>query len=186
MINPFENCSTTWVETGAGTERSESLKILEAERRQAGGRPPMLSTLATDKNPENLRRAEEGNYPASSLRELPRAVAAACFESRKGGRRFTVLPHLTGNIEWRRHDLLQPPPGGMFSAIFPRNSLLTYYREEIRKAALGPILERLKPGGILVVGSQERLPEGFDFMMQDPRCPHIYRRKQPVADPLSC
>jgi chemotaxis methyl-accepting protein methylase len=40
-----------------------------------------------------------------------------------------------------------------------RNNLLTYYRDEIVKAALPPIVGSLVPGGYLVIGRKEQLPD---------------------------
>jgi chemotaxis protein methyltransferase CheR len=163
-----------WSAGCAGGEEVYSLKILEAEQRQAGSGARVLSILATDKNPENIRRAKQGAYPPSSLKELPPATVSTFFDSTKGGRRFVVLPFLTENIGWRCHDLLGTLPQREFDALFLRNSLLTYYGEQTRKKVLADLLERLAVGGFLVVGSHERLPDGFGFMVRDRGHPSIW------------
>jgi hypothetical protein len=42
-----------------------------------------------------------------------------------------------------------------------RNNLLTYYRDEIVKAALSVIADCLVPGGYLVIGRKEKLPDSL-------------------------
>ena len=42
-----------------------------------------------------------------------------------------------------------------------RNNLLTYYRDEIVKAALPAIADCLVPGGYLVIGRKEHLPDSL-------------------------
>jgi len=163
-----------WCAGCAGGEEVYSIKILEAQSRPAAGDGAALSILATDINPENLKRARAGAYPTSSLKELPDLLVDTCFYSQRGGRRFVVRPFLTAGIEWRRHDLRTPPPQRDFDAVFLRNSLLTYYEEETQKRSLSGILARLLPGGFLVVGSHERLPDGFGFMCRDPAHPLIW------------
>ena len=165
-----------WSAGCSGGEEAYSLKILEAEARSNGLDPRPLSILATDKNPENLKRAKAGSYPASSLKEVPNDIMIACFEPKKGGRRFSVLPFLREGIEWRLHDLLDEPPADAFDAVFLRNNLLTYYRKETQEEKLPRILKTLDANGFLVVGSHERLPQGFEHMVRDRQSPHIYIR----------
>jgi chemotaxis methyl-accepting protein methylase len=165
-----------WSAGCSGGEEVYSLKLLEAKARSAGIDTPALSILATDKNPENLERAQKGSYPASSLKEVPKDLVAAGFSSKKGGRRFSVLSFLKEGIQWQVHDLVEDPPAGVFDAVFIRNNLLTYYREKTRRETLEGILARVAEDGFLVVGSHERLPEGFEFMARDPGSPHIYIR----------
>jgi chemotaxis protein methyltransferase CheR len=40
-----------------------------------------------------------------------------------------------------------------------RNLAFTYFQEPLQRAVLAGIIERIRPGGFLVTGKQERLPE---------------------------
>jgi chemotaxis protein methyltransferase CheR len=144
---------------------------------------PELELWATDINPALLAEAQSGVYPASSLREVAEPWRAACFE-RLGESSFAVVATLKTGIRWRVHDLLsENPPGSDFQVIFLRNSLLTYYNETLQKAALERIAQSLAPGGVLVVGSHEKLPyESLGLRLyRHQRC--IFQKVQ-VAEPF--
>ncbi len=120
---------------------------------------PPLELWATDVNPDYLDRAIEGIYPAGALARVPEEARARFFQ-RVGEASFRVVDRLREGIRWRIHDLTaDAPPARDFHVIFLRNNLLTYYREEIVEAAMPAIVESLVPGGALVIGRKERLPD---------------------------
>ena len=51
-------------------------------------------------------------------------------------------------------------PEGPFDLILCRNLVFTYFDEAAQRDALRRLLERLCPGGALVIGSHETLPHG--------------------------
>jgi chemotaxis protein methyltransferase CheR len=118
-----------------------------------------LEFWATDVNPAYLERAIEGIYPAGALARLSEKMKDRFF--RPAGRAsFRVADELRQGIRWRVHDLTSDaPPARDFHIVFLRNNLLTYYRDEIVGAALPPIVDSLVPGGYLVIGRKERLPD---------------------------
>lgn len=120
-----------------------------------------LELWATDVNPDYLERAIEGIYPAGALSRIP-AEARARFFQPVGKASFRVVDRLREDIRWRIHDLTaDAPPVRDFQVIFLRNNLLTYYRDEIVKAALPAIADCLVPGGYLVIGRKEQQPESL-------------------------
>ncbi|HOD35005.1 MAG TPA: CheR family methyltransferase [Syntrophales bacterium] len=136
-----------------------SLKILWDRFSRAGTGVPGLALWATDSNPACLAGAMEGLYPRSVLREMPEALRMEYFRDAGDGRHVRVVDRLKEGILWRRHDFTrEPPPHGVFQIIFLRNSLLTYYRMDVREAVLPLILEALTTGGVLVIGKGEKLP----------------------------
>jgi chemotaxis methyl-accepting protein methylase len=136
-----------------------SFRILWALLGEKTGAVPSLDIWATDVNPDYLARAIEGIYPAGALARVP-AEARARFFRPAGRASFRVADELREGIRWQVHDLaVDAPPERGFQILFLRNNLLTYYRDEIVKAALPAIADCLVPGGYLVIGLKEQLPD---------------------------
>jgi chemotaxis methyl-accepting protein methylase len=119
----------------------------------------------------------EGIYPVGALAQVP-AEARARFFMPAGRASFCVADELRKSIRWQVHDLtIDAPPARDFYLVFLRNNLLTYYRDEIVRIALPAIVDSLMPGGILVIGQKERLPDfrkGFD---PHPAVSCLYRKQ---------
>jgi len=62
-------------------------------------------------------------------------------------------------VEFVEQDVRQAAPAGPFGLILCRNVAFTYFDEARQRNALRTILERLAPGGALVVGRGETLPD---------------------------
>jgi chemotaxis methyl-accepting protein methylase len=136
-----------------------SFAILWAMLAETVAAIPHLDLWATDVNPDYLERAKEGIFPAGSLPRVP-AEARARFFRPAGRANFRVIEELREGIRWKVHDLTTDvPPARDFHIVFLRNNLLTYYRKEIVEAALPAIMDSLAPGGILVIGRKEHLPD---------------------------
>ena len=71
-----------------------------------------------------------------------------------------------------------PPPARDFHIVFLRNNLLTYYRDEIVKAALPAIVDSLVPGGILVIGRKEHLPDSLKGFHPHAAVSCLYRKQE--------
>ena len=133
-------------------QEAYSFRILWALLAEKTGAVPSLEIWATDVNPDYLARAIEGIYPARALARVP-AEARARFFRPAGKASFRVADELREGIRWKLHDLTaDATPERDFHIIFLRNNLLTYYRDEIVKAALPAIVNSLVPGGYLVIG----------------------------------
>ena len=119
---------------------------------------PDLEVLATDINPVYLKRASIGIYPPSSLKEVTQEIYSNYFEQKGNQKLFEVKSSLKKGIRWENHHLLSDPPDLDFDIIFLRNNILTYYADSLKKKAFRNVMGRLKPRGVLVLGSHERLP----------------------------
>ena len=138
---------------------------------------PALEIWATDVNPDYLERAIEGIYPAGTLARVP-AEARARFFQPAGRASLRVADELRESIRWQVHDLtIDAPPARDFHIIFLRNNLLTYYRDEIVKAALRPIVDSLIPGGYLVIGRNEKLPDFLEGFRPHRSVSCLYRKQ---------
>jgi chemotaxis methyl-accepting protein methylase len=143
-------------------QEAYSFAILWALLAEKTSAMPPLDLRATDVNPAYLERAIEGIYPAGSLARVP-AEARARFFRPAGRESFRVADELREGIRWQVHDLTADvPPAQNFHIVFLRNNLLTYYRDEIVDATLPAVVDSLVPGGVLVIGRKEKLPDSLE------------------------
>jgi chemotaxis protein methyltransferase CheR len=158
-----------WSAGCASGEEAYSFQILYDQMKRTLSDVPRCEILATDMNPEYLKRAKTACYAASSLKEIGEEIRGLYFEKNSFGGGFTLKPRYKEHICWKQHHLLDRPPGGKYELIFLRNNLLTYYEITYQKRALENIVPRLSEGGFLIIGSHEKLPEGrFDLCPFDP------------------
>jgi chemotaxis protein methyltransferase CheR len=138
-----------------------------------GPRYPSLAfeVVATDLGGPMLERARRGCYEAGSLRELPEAWRARAFE--RDGEAWRIRDELRAGISFRREDLRTTAPEGPFDVVLCRNLAFTYFDERLQGMVAERIVERLRAGGLLVVGSHERLPEGISGVVL--RAPCVYQ-----------
>jgi chemotaxis protein methyltransferase CheR len=133
-----------------------------------------LRIIATDADAGMMARARAGIFPAGSLRDLPVAWRARCFD--RTGDRYVVRPPLRRLITFRRQDLRCARPAGPLDLVLCRNLAFTYFDDGLQREVLAHIARRLRPGGVLVIGSHEKLPAGAaGFVPREPP-PGIHRR----------
>jgi chemotaxis protein methyltransferase CheR len=114
--------------------------------------------VATDVEAHLLERAREGRYRKSSLREVPPAWIARWF--RCAGDWCELRPEGRAGVEFLRQDIRCALPGGTFDLLLCRNLAFTYFDAVLQRRTLERLLTTLRPGGALVIGRKERLPEG--------------------------
>ena len=138
---------------------------------------PELEFTATDMHSEYIEKAQCGIYTRSSLKEVMDEIRDVYFEEKKGGNRYDVKFSLKENITWQVRNMFSDPPATGFHIIFLRNNLLTYYRDHLIKKPLTRILKALNPGGWLIIGSHESLPEdALSGFTRNPATPWAYRK----------
>jgi len=147
-----------WSAGCASGEEVYSLKILWDTLIFPNTPSPELSTTATDMNPIHLKRARDGIYRLSSLKEVPEHFLSKYFKPEEEGKLYSIKASLKNGVSWQIHNLLSDIPESKFQIIFVRNNLLTYYEDEVKKPALKNLLTHLCPGGFLIIGSHEKLP----------------------------
>jgi chemotaxis methyl-accepting protein methylase len=169
----------------AGCARGEevySFMMIWDRLKTSQKRLPKLEFTATDMQPEYIEKAQDGIYARSSLKEVGDEFRDIYFDKKKGGNRYDVKAWLKENITWQVRNILSAPPDTGFHIIFLRNNLLTYYRYRLMKNPLSKILKSLNPGGWLIIGSHEKLPDdessGFT---RNPATPWAYRKNAPLS-----
>jgi chemotaxis protein methyltransferase CheR len=143
-----------WSAGCASGEEAYTLALIWHELRFPAVR---LEVLATDVDPTMLRRARQATYEASGLRELPARWRETGFD-RQGGR-YVLRPEHREVVTVRHHDLRSPPPAGPFDVVLCRNAAFTYLADAGQRTALGRLTAALRPGGALVIGLHESLPQ---------------------------
>ncbi|TVR53373.1 MAG: chemotaxis protein CheR [Gemmatimonadales bacterium] len=120
-----------------------------------------LEVVATDVDPAVLQRARAGRYSASSLKEVASHRVDAAFtrvEVEQGETIHRLRDEYRRGVTFLRQDLRNEMPEGPFQLIFCRNVAFTYFDTTLQRRILEGLLERLVPGGALVLGSHEKLP----------------------------
>jgi chemotaxis protein methyltransferase CheR len=122
-----------------------------------------VDIVATDLNEQVLERARAGEYSQLEVnRGLPATALVRYFE--RVGPHWRVRPELRAQVQFRRHNLLDPPPAGPFDMVFCRNVLI-YFDLATKRAVLDRIARVLRPGGFLVLGAAETtlgIHDGFE------------------------
>ena len=147
-----------WSAGCASGEEPNSLKILW-ELGPGRGFPGLrLELTASDADANLLRRAGAGVYGAGSLKELPAAWREAAFEPE--GELYRLRPRFRAGIAFARQDIRRRMPKGPFDLILCRNLAFTYFDEAGQRRVARRLARRLCPGGVLLLGKHETVPEG--------------------------
>ena len=129
-----------------------------------------LRVLATDVDPVLLERARRARYPESSLRELPPELRRRAFDGDQ------LKPEYRARVEFGLHDLRAGSPDEAFDLVLCRNVVFTYFDEELQREVGGRLAASLRPGGALVVGAHETLPDELDRLEPWSALNGVYRR----------
>lgn len=178
MIREETKGVKVWCAGCACGEEVYSLKILWDVLEKTYAERPALRILATDINPLYLSRAQKGIYLGSSLKEMPVAWKSRYFRTRRKGRTYAVAQEMKEAITWSLQNLFSDAPDSVFQLIFLRNNLLTYYSDERRQRAFFKVVDALMPGGFLVVGMQEKIPDGVEELIPYGGCSCIWRKRK--------
>jgi chemotaxis protein methyltransferase CheR len=119
--------------------------------------------LATDTDRVLLQRAAAACYGLSSLEELPEEWLAKAFEQR--GDEYCVCEAFRAPVELKWQDMREAVPEERFDLVACRNVVLTYFEPGLQAEVLRRLVGTLRPGGALVVGVHEALPEGTEGLV---------------------
>ncbi len=162
-----------WSAGCASGEEPYTLAILAAQGSFAECPGVRLRVLATDLDERVLARARRGRYPPSSLKDVPADWLAGPLV--QTGDEYEVDAEVRGQVEFRKQDLRRRMPDGPFDLVLCRHLVFTYFDEPLQRDVLARIVERIRPGGVLVTGKQERLPEPADRVLPIGRRQGVYR-----------
>lgn len=144
-----------WSVGCASGEEAYALALLAAEAQQAAGLPTRFGVTGSDLSRTALERARCGRYRPERLGGLSAVLRQRHFAALTDGdwQVRDALRQRCCFVQLNVLDLEQAPQGGM-DVIFCQN-LLIYFRRWRRREVLARLVERLRPGGLLVIGVGE-------------------------------
>ncbi len=157
-------------------EEAYSVAILFAEA--LGGPSELtkdrLQIFATDIDRNALEAARKGQYPLTSLNDIPDQLADKYFSRSEGS--LTVHPALKEVILFSEHNLCQDPPFLHLDLICCRN-LLIYFISSMQRKALSRLHYSLTAEGALFLGTAETVSVSEDLFKTVSREAHLYRKR---------
>lgn len=133
--------------------------------------------LATDIDPDMLRRGNTGIYPARQMGDIPLEMRRRWFRALPGsnGDELEVGEEMHELVRFRELNMLREwPMKGMFDIIFCRNVMI-YFDDDTQNTVWDRFARILRPGGTLCIGHSERIVVAnhpYDLVGQT-----IYRRQ---------
>lgn len=117
-----------------------------------------IRITATDSDRTMIGRALAGCYPYSSIKELPEEWLARGFSETGDG--YCIKDEEREKVLFVEQDVRTGEPDGTFHLILCRNAVFTYFDNALQCEILERIRKKIAPGGALVLGIHESLPQG--------------------------
>lgn len=131
------------------------MAICAAEVLRESQWPGQFGVTGTDISLSALAKAREARYAARRLEQVEAGLGERYFKALEDGR-WQVAPELVERVCCARLNVLDVAKAPMsdMDVIFCQN-LLIYFRRWRRRELLNRLVERLVPGGLLVIGVGE-------------------------------
>ncbi len=146
-----------WSVGCASGEEPYTLAILWTIEFQQRFPDTAIDIVATDADPNMLRRAQAAQYEFGSLKDLPVGWREQAFTLGNGN--YVLKREYKDRVQFFQQDVREAQPDGPFDLILCRNLVFTYYDETLQSALLTRIVANMRHGASLVLGVHERLPE---------------------------
>ena len=166
-----------WSAGCAYGEEPYSLALLLLERPQIL-QQHSTRIYATDIDPDCLRVARQGWYPAASLAGVPAGWTRRYFTPVENG--YQVAPAVRRLIQFIPHSILDPVPFGRIDLVVLRNVLI-YMTERLQERVLTSIAATLNPGGYLVLGKVEGIAGAAKNLFEPVRISERIFRKRATS-----
>jgi chemotaxis protein methyltransferase CheR len=132
-----------------------------------------VSIRGTDIDRRMVERARRGEFSAEDARTAPKAELRRWFEPTGTGWRGKA--ELRRLLQFEVGDLLVGRvPRAAYDLVLCRNTVI-YFNEEVRDALHARLADSLRPGGVLLIGSTERVSRPQDAGLK-PTHPFVYRK----------
>jgi len=170
-----------WVAGCATGEEAYSLAMLLSERLGSNLNDYRIQIFATDIDVNALAIARSGRYPAASLKGLSDELIERHFGV--VGDTYVVNKRLRELVIFARHNLIQDPPFLRLDLVTCRNVLI-YFQQGLQERVEASFHYALVPGGYLLLGKSESLPEADLFSTVDAKSKILRRRDHAQTPPL--
>ena len=133
-----------------------------------------VTIKGTDIDPRMVDRARKGEFSAEDARSAPAGDMARWFEKTDGGG-WRGKPELKRLVSFETGDLLLSRiPREAYDLVLCRNTVI-YFNEPVRDALHERLVQSLRPGGVLMIGSTERVSKPRELGLT-PTHPFVYRK----------
>jgi len=117
-----------------------------------------VQIVGTDISEEAIIRANRGRYTSFETSRGLSDQQKQCYFAFNNDM-YQVQDHLRGMVSFKQNHLLEPSPQfGSFDVIFCRYVAI-YFAQKDRQDLFERLVHQLYPGGILVLGATEKLPD---------------------------
>ncbi len=173
--NRGEDCLKVWSAGCASGEEPYTVSLIWRLQLQAQFPGLSFFLLATDSDPVMRKRVADACYAYSTVKDLPADWRDTAFT--REAQHYCLKPEFKNGILFRQQDVRETGPADSFDLVLCRNLVFTYFTEALQLGILERIRTLLVPGGALVIGIHESLPEGAgEFDEWSPRS-GIYRKR---------
>jgi len=161
--NLQEDSFEVWSVGCSSGEEPYSLSMVLKEAFEAVQQTPYYGIIASDISRAALTIAKTGLYPQRKVELIDEHFRKNYFLAQDNGR-YQIVPQLKERICFNHANVLNinELPTTKLDVIYCQNMLI-YFRRWLRHEILDAFVERLKPGGIMVIG----LGEVVDWVNRD-------------------
>lgn len=132
-----------------------------------------VTIKGTDIDPRMVERARKGEFSREDARSAPKADLARYFDETPDG--FRGKAELRRLVSFETGDLLLGRiPREAYDLVLCRNTVI-YFNEDVRDALHERLVQSLRPGGVLMIGSTERVTKPRELGLE-PTHPFVYRK----------
>lgn len=129
--------------------------------------------VGTDIDKEALDQAIRGEFSQADTRAVPKEYLSY-FEQKDS--KFWATDPIKKYLQFKKQNLLADPFVGGYDLIMCRNVVI-YFNEDAKDVLYRKFFRSLRPGGILFVGSTERITDADDIGFET-ALPFYYRKPQ--------
>ena len=169
-----ETVIRSWSAGCAGGEEAYTLSMIWRMHLEKIFPDLKFCVLATDSDANQLRRAQAACYLASCVKDLPEEFLRLCFTQKQES--YCLNSEYQQSVEFRLHDVREPPPHEAFHLILCRNLVFTYYTESLQLNILQQLHNSLAHNGALIIGAHELLPTSQTLFQFSHRSLGIYKK----------
>lgn len=169
-----QNRLKVWSAGSGSGEEPYTVALLWKLRLQRRFSDMELEIVATDSDLDMNRRAKEACYLYSSIKNLPADWREQVFTRQED--LFCLKAEYRSDVRFMEQDIRVTQPDGPFDLVLCRNLAFTYFEEMQQREVLERLRQVMQPGGALVIGIHEDLPQGAQgFSLWSERL-RIYRK----------